>query len=82
MSYLFKPNAHVCVCPHGRGGPDNPRERQTTFDEPGTIWQCDECGGVWEVSVVVGSWNAYHRVKGRRGRALARAVSDQGGTDG
>ena len=80
MGYLRNTNNnHVCRCPSYEPGPDNAYVRQSTHDQPGTVWQCDECGAVWAVSVVVGSWNAYYRLSKRKARkVLARVDSLRG----
>ena len=75
MSYLRPPKeAHECTVPNWRPGPNDERVRQSTDDRVGVVWQCDECGAVWEVRVVVGSWRAYYRLGRRATRRALRRV--------
>ena len=66
MGYLFQPNSHICSCPNESMGPDDRRVIQSTRDQIGTVWQCDECQSIWEVREVVGSWRAYYKTRRKK----------------
>lgn len=66
VGYLHE--GHECYTPSNRTHPD----QHGTDDEPGTVWECDECGQLWRVRFR-STWNEYERMTPGETRRFRKA---------